>query len=178
MKTYLSILIILSLFSCQTNKDKCSDSEIFLSEFTKGFSKEGPPANWDLFFFIKLEGNRITKLNNIGLYDMYNSKYNINYSFKEFLCALFNEKLSLNETDLEQMNNKYIIFTLDKNIEKLSIGLLKTKFCREDNNVFTLNNNLEKNTRFTILYTFFKNKYYISFADDGGDYHIYKKLGH
>jgi len=176
MKTYLCLFIILSLISCQTKKDKCSDSEIFLSEFSKGISEDGPHSNWHIFFFLKLEGNNIVKLNNMKLYEIYNGKYKSNYSFNEFLCAIFNERLILKETDLGQLYYHDFIFKLDKNIEKLSIVLLKNKFCRGDNNVLRLNFNIEINTRFTILYIFFKNKYYSSFADDGGDYHIYDRL--
>lgn len=176
MKTYIYLFFVLSLFGCQTNKDKCFDSNIFLSEFTKGISKELPPANPNIFFFLKSEGDNIIMLKKNGLYNLYKGNYINSYSFNEFICSLYQEKLSVKETYLIQKNCKYQIFKLDKNIDNLNIELLKNKFCTEKNNKLLLSNNLKESTRFTILYIFFKNKYYISFDDYSGYFFINERL--
>ena len=176
MKKYVCLIILLVIFGCQENKETCFDSKIFLSEFVKGLSKELPPANSHIFFFLRLKDGRIVKINNIGLYDLYNDRYKNDYSFKMFLCSLFKENLVLSEGSLINKNYKYSVFRANSGIEKTDIEVLKNKFCRGKGDTLMLNNNLSEEDQLTILYVFFKNLYYVSFDDYSGYYFINVKI--
>ena len=176
MRTYIYLIFLISLFGCKSSDHKCSDTEIFLSEFTKGFSKELPPANSNILFFIKSDDNRLIKLNNIELCNLYNGSYDKKNSFKEFICNLYNEKIYLSKALIEKKISRCQFYKLDNNIERLNLALLKKNFCTERNMKLSLNQNVNESTRFTILYLFFKNKYYISFDDYNGYYLINKSL--
>lgn len=176
MKIYIYLFTLLCLFACQTNKDDCKDLEFFLEEFRKGISEKLPPANSNIFLFFKLDGNNIIKLNNIELYDLYEQGYNKNYSFEEFLCKLFDDKLNLKSADFKEKKNQYQILKINSDVEKLNLESLKTKFCVMNKHGLSLNHNLDESTQITVLYVLFKNKYYISFDDYAGEYVIKHKI--
>jgi len=176
MRTHFYLLLIFIILACQVKDKECKESEKFLIEFSKGVSEQLPPPNSNLFMFFKLDDNRIMKINNISLYDVYKREYKDRFKFNDFLCSLFNEKIYLKKNLLEQSSKSYVIIKPDRNIDLLKSKELIEKYCEKSDNYLRLKNQFNNDEEITILYTFFRNKKYISFDDYQGYYIIKDSL--
>ncbi len=176
MRTHIYLLLIFIIVACQVKDKECKESEKFLIEFSKGVSEKLPPPNSNLFMFFKLDDNSIIKINNISLYDVYKRGYKDKFKFNDFLCSLFNEKIYLKRNLLEQGSKNYVIIKPDKNIDLLKSKELIEKYCEKLDNYHRLKNQFNNDEKITILYTFFRNKKYVSFDDYQGYYIIKDSL--
>lgn len=173
---FIYLCLFFSLLSCSTKSDKCSDSENYLKEFAKGSDEKLPPANPFINFFLRLDNNKIGQFNNIILQHLYYSHYKDELKFDDFICSLYHNKLILDEAVLKEYESELIIFKLDEKIFNLSIQKLTTNFCTEKGSNLILNNNLSDDVKMSVLYTFFKKRYFITFNDSNGYYIISNSL--
>jgi len=77
---------------------------------------------------------------------------------------------------LEQSSKSYVIIKPDRNIDLLKSKELIEKYCEKSDNYLRLKNQFNNDEEITILYTFFRNKKYISFDDYQGYYIIKDSL--
>ncbi|MFT3902964.1 MAG: hypothetical protein QM727_07305 [Niabella sp.] len=178
MKWCFYFFLLFNLTACQLTDKDCKKSEDFLKEFNKGISKELPPSNSNLLMLFKLDDRSIIRTNNIELYKVYQRAYEDKFKFSDYLCSLFNEQLYLKKTFFPQNNNgeKYEIVQPNRTVEGLSLNQLISMYCKKEDNHFKLSNNLNHDIELTVLYSFFRNKMYISFDDYEGCYIINDSL--
>ncbi|MDV6170294.1 hypothetical protein R1T16_17800 [Flavobacterium sp. DG1-102-2] len=175
-RLYVFIFIVICMISCKTESQKCLESQNYLKAFSKGLNADLPPANAFLIFFISLENGEMMQVNNVVLQHIYFNNYKNDFSFEDFVCLLYSNELKIDATILKKYEERCIVFKLDKHIVNYSTTELKKTFCDNTENYWVLKNNLQKNIQMSVLYTFSKNKFYVSFNDPAGNYVINEKI--
>ncbi|KAF2519343.1 hypothetical protein E0W68_03045 [Flavobacterium salilacus subsp. salilacus] len=172
MKKIIIYLFIIMIFSCNQSKTKeCVVSKKYLTEFSKGTDNNSPPLNPFLIFFIEIENNQVLELNNIALHDFYNTFYREEFSLEEFLCLIYNNNITIDKSFLKRYENRFKSYEVNLN-SLTNLQDLRVKYFKSKGNTLILKNNLEENLRVSILYSFFKDQYYICQGDE--NYFMYK----
>lgn len=177
------IIITLSFYSCQhkIKETKCHYDEFINAYVGENFASDISIMNSDYIFFANMESDSILITDNISLFEIYKSQYFEKFSdFKIFLCSLYENKIILKKSDIDNNIEKInkVIFKKDstiidslsyKNIDKI------INYYFTDDDYFKTTLKIARTQKYNILFFLFKNEYYISYSDYDGAFSIIKK---
>jgi len=168
------IILILLFFafclSCNTNHEISFDKKLIKSISDE--NKYLPSRFFNLFFFCKCQNEEISILSVYELREVYHNGFK-NMYYKDFLTELFNQKLKV---DCTLLNNKFKINAdVQKNFLKMTLVDFINFYCvKKRENIFWLKNDIAEESKKSILYFLFLNNYITNIDDYNGSFVIMK----
>lgn len=160
------VLFCFSLINCKQNEIVSNE---MLNQLSTIENKQNNHISEFLYYtlFVKVNNDSYYITNGQELYDIYIENYKEEYSsYNEFLYDILNQKITLKE-DVVRVNKTFILrqSLMDKNME----DILKDYSISNVKNIYRLNANIKDRDELnSLLYYFFKKRFYISFDDYSG----------
>ena len=171
MKTSLFLFSVLFCFSLITCKQNELVSNKMLNQLSTIENKQDNHISEFLYYtlFVKVNKDRYYMTDGQELYDIYNDKYKEKYSnYDDFLYDILNQKITLGE-NVVKVKKTFLLrhYLMSKSLD----DILKVYPISKDKNTYRLNVNFkDKDELYSLLYYFFRKKYFISFDDYSGVY--------